>query len=85
MNKKYDNKNIIIASRAYFLQVQELETKLVKVRGAESSLRLEFDRQLAEERGILSAKYNSEVDELRASLESKVESCDAQIDELKTL
>jgi hypothetical protein len=62
-----------------------LETELAKVRGAESSLRLEFDRQLAEERGILSAKYDSEVDELRASLEIKFESCDAQINELKTL
>jgi hypothetical protein len=62
-----------------------LETKLAKARGAESSLRLEFDRQLAEERGILSAKYDSEVDELRASLESKVGSHDTQITELETL
>jgi hypothetical protein len=51
----------------------------------ESKLRLEFDHQLARERDILSAKYDSEVDELRASLESKVESRDAKIDELETL
>jgi hypothetical protein len=64
---------------------QELEMELMKARGEESSLRLEFDHQLAEERGILSAKYDSEVDELRASLESKVEGRDAEINELKAL
>jgi hypothetical protein len=48
-------------------------------------LRLEFDRQLAEEKGILSVKYDREVDELRASLESKVESHNAQINELEAL
>jgi hypothetical protein len=62
-----------------------LETELTKTREAESSLRLEFDRRLTKEREILSAKYNSEVDELRASLESKVESRDAKISELETL
>jgi hypothetical protein len=62
-----------------------LEIELTKARGAESSLRLEFDRQLAREKGILSPKYDSEVDELRVSLESKVEGCDAQINELETL
>jgi hypothetical protein len=46
---------------------------------------LEFDRQLAEEKGILSAKYDSEVGELRTSLESEVKSRDAQINELETL
>jgi hypothetical protein len=46
---------------------------------------MEFDRQLAKEQGILSAKYDSKVDELRASLESRVESRDAQINELETL
>jgi hypothetical protein len=51
----------------------------------ESSLQLEFDRQLAEEKQILSAKYNSEVNELRMTLESEVESRNAQIDELETL
>jgi hypothetical protein len=66
-------------------RVQELETELAKARGAESSLRLEFDCQLAKEKGILSAKYDSEVDKLRASLESKVEGRDAEINELKTL
>jgi hypothetical protein len=40
--------------------------ELTKAREAESSLRLEFDRRLAKEQGILSAKYASEVDELRA-------------------
>jgi hypothetical protein len=62
-----------------------LETELMKARGAESSLWLEFDRQLSKEKGILSAKYDSEVDELRASLESKVEGRDAEINELKAL
>jgi hypothetical protein len=62
-----------------------LETELAKVRGAESSLRLELYRQLAEEKGILSAKYDREMNELRASLESKIESCDAQINELGNL
>jgi hypothetical protein len=48
-------------------------------------LRLEFDRQLAKEQGILSAKYDSEVDELCASLDSKVKGRDAEINELKAL
>jgi hypothetical protein len=46
---------------------------------------LEFDRQLAEEKGILSAKYDREMNELRASLESKVKSRDTQINELETI
>jgi hypothetical protein len=71
--------------RAQAARVQELETELAKLQGAESSLRLEFNRQLAEEKRILSAKYDSEVNELHASLESKVESRDAQINELGTL
>jgi hypothetical protein len=71
--------------RAQAARVQELETELAKVRGAESSLRLEFDRQLAEEKRILSAKYDNEVNELRTTLESKIESHDAQINELGTL
>jgi hypothetical protein len=62
-----------------------LETELVKVRGAESSLRLEFDHQLAEEKRILSAKYDSEVNELRTTLESEIENRNAQINELETL
>jgi hypothetical protein len=62
-----------------------LETELTKTREAESSLRLEFDGRLTKEREILSAKYNSEVDELRASLERKVESRDAKINALETL
>jgi hypothetical protein len=62
-----------------------LETKLAKAREAESSLRLEFDRQLAEEKRILSAEYDGKVNELRATLGSEVESRGAQIDELETL
>jgi hypothetical protein len=64
---------------------QELETELAKAREVESSLRLEFDLQLAKEQGVLSAKYASEVDGLCVSLESKVENRDAQINELETL
>jgi hypothetical protein len=71
--------------RAQAVRAQELEIELTKAREAESSLRLEFDRQLAKEQEILSAKYDSEVDKLRASLGSKVESHDAKINELKTL
>jgi hypothetical protein len=66
-------------------RAQELERELTKTRETESSLRLEFDRRLTKEREILSAKYNNEVDELRVSLESKVESRDAKISELETL
>jgi hypothetical protein len=71
--------------RAQAARAQELETELAKVRGAESSLRLEFDRQLAKEKRILSAKYDSEVNELRMTLESEIERRDAQISELGTL
>jgi hypothetical protein len=71
--------------RAQAARDQELETELTKTREAESSLRLEFDRQLAKEREILSAKYDSEVDELRTSLESRVESCDIKINKLEIL
>jgi hypothetical protein len=71
--------------RAQAALAQELETKLAKVRCAESSLWLEFDRQLAEEKQLLSTKYDSEVNELRTTLESKIESRDTQINELGTL
>jgi hypothetical protein len=71
--------------QAQAARAQELETELAKVRGAESSLRLEFGRQLAEEKGILSMKYNSEVNELRTTLESEIESRDTMISELGTL
>jgi hypothetical protein len=71
--------------RAQATRAQELETELTKTREVESLLWLEFDRQLAKEREILSAKYDSEVDELRASLETKVKGRDAKIDELETL
>jgi hypothetical protein len=71
--------------QAQAVRAQELETELAKVRGTESSLRLEFDRQLAEEKRILSAKYESEVEELRMALENKIKSRDARINELETL
>jgi hypothetical protein len=48
-------------------------------------LRLEFDRQLSEEKRILSAEFNSKVKELCATLGSEVERQGAQIDELETL
>jgi hypothetical protein len=69
--------------QAQAARARELETELTKAREVESSLRLEFGRQLAKEQEVLSVKYASEVDELRASLESKVESRDAQINELE--
>jgi hypothetical protein len=62
-----------------------LETELAKAREAELSLRLEFDRQLAEEKRILSAEFDSKANELRATLGSEVESRGAKIDELETL
>jgi hypothetical protein len=71
--------------RTQAARAQELEMELMKARGPESSLRLEYDCQLAKERGALSAKYDSEVDEIGASLESKVEGRDAEINELKAL
>jgi hypothetical protein len=66
-------------------RAQELETELTKAREAESKPRLEFDQQLAKEREILTVKYGSEVDELRTSLDAKVKSSDAKIDELESL
>jgi hypothetical protein len=66
-------------------KAQELEVELTKLWEAESKLRLEFDQQLAREREILSAKYGSEVDELRTSLNAKVKDRDAKIDELESL
>jgi hypothetical protein len=62
-----------------------LETELAKVRGVESLLWLEFDHQLAEEKRILSAKYDNEVNELRTTLGSEIESRGALINELETL
>jgi hypothetical protein len=70
--------------RAQAARVQELEIELTKTQEVESTLRLEFDHQLAKEREILSAKYDSEVGELCALLETKVESRDAKINELET-
>jgi hypothetical protein len=66
-------------------KARELEVELTKAREAESKLRLEFDQPLAKEREILSAKYESEVDELCTSLDAKVKSRDAKIYELESL
>jgi hypothetical protein len=66
-------------------RAQELETELAKAREAESLLRLEFDRWLAEHKRILSAEFDSKVEELRATLGSEAERRGAQIDELETL
>jgi hypothetical protein len=71
--------------RAQAIRTQGLETELTKAREAESSLRLEFEGQLAEERKLLSAKYDGKVDKLCATLGSKVESRGTQIDEMQTL
>jgi hypothetical protein len=71
--------------QAQAVQAQELETELAKAREAESSLRLEFDRQLAKEKRILSTKFDGKVNKLRTTLGSEVESRCAQIDELETL
>jgi hypothetical protein len=66
-------------------RAQELEAELTKAREAELKLRLEFDQQLAKEREILAAKYESEVDELCTLLDAKVKSRDTKIDELESL
>jgi hypothetical protein len=57
--------------QAQAVQAQELEIELAKAREAESSLRLEFDRQLAKEKRILSTEFDSKVKELRANLGAK--------------
>jgi hypothetical protein len=66
-------------------RAQELETELAKAREAESLLRLEFDHQLAAEKKILSAEFDSKVEELRVTLGREAERRGAQIDELETL
>jgi hypothetical protein len=71
--------------QAQAVRAQELETELAKAREVESSLRLEFDCQLAEEKRILSVEFDNKVNELHATLGSEVESRGAQIDELETL
>jgi hypothetical protein len=71
--------------RSQATRAQELEAELTKAREAESRLQLEFDQRLAKEREILAAKYESEVDELNASLCAQVKSHDAKIDELESL
>jgi hypothetical protein len=71
--------------QAQAARAQELETELAKTREAESLLWLEFDRQLAEEKRILSKEFDNKMKELRTTLGSEVESHGAQIDELETL
>jgi hypothetical protein len=71
--------------QAQAARAQELETELAKAREVESLLRLEFDRQLAEEKRTLSAEFDGKVNELRATLGSEVENRGTQIDEPKTL
>jgi hypothetical protein len=66
-------------------RAQELEAELTRAREAELKLQLEFDQRLPKEWEILTAKYESEVDELRASLGAKIKSYDAKIDELESL
>jgi hypothetical protein len=62
-----------------------LETELAKAQEAESKLRLEFDQRLAKEKEILTAKYDTEVDELRTSQGVEIEKCDVEICKLVAL
>jgi hypothetical protein len=71
--------------QAQAARAQGLEADLTKAREAESSLQLEFDRRLAEEKRTLSAEFENKVEELRVTLESEAERRGAQIDELETL
>jgi hypothetical protein len=71
--------------QAQAARAQGLETDLAKAREAESSLQLEFDRRLAEEKRVLSAEFDSKVKELHATLGSEVKNRGAQITELQTL
>jgi hypothetical protein len=71
--------------QAQATRAQEMEAELAKAREAESLLRLEFDRRLAEEKRTLSAEFDSKVKELCATLGSEAERRGAQIDELETL
>jgi hypothetical protein len=66
-------------------RAQELETELAKAQEAESKLRLEFDQRLAKKKGILAAKYDTEVDELRTSQGVEIEKRDAEIRKLVAL
>jgi hypothetical protein len=60
-------------------RAQELEMELAKAKEAESMLRLEFEQRLAKEKEILTAKYDTEVDELRTSQGVEIEKRDAEI------
>jgi hypothetical protein len=60
MNKKYDNNNIIIASRAYFLHLRHDVGKLLRCWDMENSK--------VPERNLLSDKMNVELDMLCATV-----------------
>jgi hypothetical protein len=66
-------------------RAQELETELAKAKEAESMLRLEFAQRLTKEKEILAAKYDTELDELRASQGVELEKRDAKIQKLTNL
>jgi hypothetical protein len=59
--------------------------ELAKAQEAESKLQLEFDQRLAKEKEILTAKYNTKVDELRTSQGIEIEKRDAEIRKLVSL
>jgi hypothetical protein len=52
-------------------RAQKLEAKLANAKEAESTLQQEFVQWLAKDKKILVAKYDSEVDELRAAQDTR--------------
>jgi hypothetical protein len=62
-----------------------LEAELAKAKEAESTLRLEFEQQLAKEKEILAAKYATKVDELCPSQDIELEKRDAKVQRLSDL
>jgi hypothetical protein len=66
-------------------RAREREAEMVKAKGVESMLRLEFEQRLAKEKEILAAKYATEVDELRASQDTEIEKHDAKVRRLSDL
>jgi hypothetical protein len=63
-------------------KAQELEAELAKAKEADLTLRQEFERRLAEDKKILAAKYDAEVDELRTTQDVENEKHDAKVQEL---
>jgi hypothetical protein len=63
-------------------RAQELEAELAKAKEAELTLLREFERWLAEDKKILVAKYDTEVDELRTAQDAKNEKRNAKVQEL---